>query len=89
MALDEWLKVHDVEENTRKGYEIYIRRYIRPALGDAPVAKITAKVLEDFYAELRRCRARCDGTPRVDHRTERPHEMQCRQTPPPSRPAAR
>jgi integrase len=74
LAMDDWLKLHDVEENTRKGYETYIRRYIRPALGDVPVAKITAKVLEEFYAELRRCRVRCDGSPRVDHRTERPHE---------------
>ena len=74
VAMDEWLKVHDVEENTRQGYETYIRRYIRPALGDVSVGKITPKVLEGFYAELRRCRVRCDGSPRVDHRTERPHE---------------
>jgi len=89
VAMDAWLRVHDVEENTRKGYETYIRRYIRPALGDVPVAKITAKVLEEFYAELRRCRVRCDGSPRVDHRTERLHE--CRvvrhRRPPGRRPA--
>jgi len=36
-----------------------IRRYIRPALGNVPVGKITAKMLESFYAELRRCRVRC------------------------------
>ncbi len=66
--------MHEVEENTRQGYEAYIRKHIRPALGHVPVGKVTAKMLEDFSAELRRCRARCDGRPMVDHRVEGPHE---------------
>ena len=28
---------------------------------------MNAQVLEGFYAELRRCRLRCDGRPRMDH----------------------
>ncbi|WP_231104622.1 hypothetical protein [Haloechinothrix halophila] len=41
----------------RKSYELYFDRFVYPALGDEPIVKITPKVLKDFYAELRRCRA--------------------------------
>lgn len=88
-TFDAWLRVHEVEENTRQGYEIYARLYIKPALGQVPVGKVTAKMLEDFYAELRRCRARCDGRPMVDHRVEGPHECRVvRHRRPPGRPPA-
>lgn len=66
-----------VETNTLKGYEYNARRYIKPALGAVPIGKVTAQILEEFYAELRRCRARCDGRPRIDHRAEGDHE--CRE----------
>ena len=52
-AIAEWLKVHELEETTREGYEAYTRNYINPALGDEPVSKVSARVLEQFYAELR------------------------------------
>lgn len=74
VALDAWLRVHEVEENTRRAYAGYIRLHIKPALGQVPLSKITAHLLEELYAELRRCRARCDGRPRVDHRATGPHE---------------
>ncbi|HEX8760716.1 MAG TPA: hypothetical protein VF734_12255 [Pseudonocardiaceae bacterium] len=81
--------VHEVEENTRQGYDAYARRYIKPALGHVTVGKVTARLLEVFYAELRRCRLRCDGCPAIDHRTDEPHE--CRvvrhRWPPGRRPA--
>jgi integrase len=73
-AIAEWLKVHELEETTREGYEAYTRNYINPALGDEPVSKISARVLEQFYAELRRCRTRCDGHPAIDHRARGLHE---------------
>jgi integrase len=74
VAIEEWLKVHELEETTREGYEAYTRNYINPALGDAPVSKISARALEQFYAELRRCRTRCAGRPAIDHRERGPHE---------------
>jgi integrase len=74
VAIEECLRVHEIEETTREGYESYVRRYINPALGDEPVGRISARVLEQFYAELRRCRARCDGRPAIDHRAEGPHD---------------
>lgn len=73
-ALDQWFPLHDVEDSTKESYELYIRRYIRPTIGDEPIGKVTALVLESLYAQLRRCRACCDGKPRVDHRVEGPHE---------------
>jgi hypothetical protein len=45
VAIDEWLKVHELEETTREGYEAYTRNYINPALGDEPVSRISARVL--------------------------------------------
>jgi integrase len=64
-TLDEWLKTIEVEDSTRDGYIGYIERNIRPALGSVPIAKLSTRTLETFYAELRRCRARCSGAPRV------------------------
>jgi len=74
VAVEEWLKVHEIEDTTHETYTGYARRHILPALGDTPVSKITAQVLERFYAELRRCRARCDGRPAIQHRVNGPHE---------------
>jgi hypothetical protein len=54
-AIEEWLKIHEIEDTTRQGYELYLRLHIGPALGDVPVAKLSARVLEQFYADLRRC----------------------------------
>jgi hypothetical protein len=62
-ALVEWLKTHEVEASTRKSYEDYLRLYVGPAFGDQPIGKIKARTLEQFYAELRRCSALCDGEP--------------------------
>ena len=75
-AVDAWLKIHEVEANTLRGYESNARRYIRPALGHVSIGKITAQVLEEFYAELRRCRLRCDGRPMIEHLTDGKHECQ-------------
>jgi integrase len=78
-ALEAWLRTHEAEETTLDGYRGYVRRTIEPALGSVPLAKVSAQVLEEFYADLRRCRHRCrEGQPAVDHRTTVPHE--CRVT---------
>jgi integrase len=88
-ALDAWLRVHDAEENTLSGYEANIRRYIGPALGNVPVGKITARMLEELYAQLRRCRVRCTGRTFVEHRIEGEHECRIvRHRRPPGRPPA-
>jgi integrase len=73
-VMDAWLKVHDADPTTLAGYRRAVEKRIKPALGDVPVAKITPRVLEEFYAELRRCRSRCGGKPFIEHRTSEPHD---------------
>jgi len=73
-AIGEWLRTSEHEDSTREGYLGYIARTIRPALGDMPVNKLTARMLEVFYAELRRCRVRCDGRPFVEHTAVGEHD---------------
>lgn len=89
LAIEEWLKVSELDDSTREAYEFYARSYIFPALGDEPTSRISARLLEQFYADLRRCRARCDGRPFTEHRTTEPHECQTVQHKrPPGRPPA-
>jgi site-specific recombinase XerD len=92
-AIEEWLRVQELEQSTRETYEMYVRRYVnatvngKPGLGEEPMSKVSARVLEKLYAELRRCRARCDGRPGVDHRVEGDHECRVvRHRYPPGRP---
>jgi integrase len=88
-ALDAWLRVHEAEENTLKGYEVYVRRHIKPALGAVPISKINAQMLEEFYTQLRKCRVRCNGRVAIDHRVDGPHECRViRHKRRPGRPAA-
>ncbi|WP_308283120.1 tyrosine-type recombinase/integrase [Pseudonocardia nigra] len=89
VAMDAWLRTHDVEETTRASYEQYARVHLYPAFGDEPIGKVTARLLEEFYAELRRCSARCDGRPAIEHRTTEPHECRLvKHRRPPGRPPA-
>jgi hypothetical protein len=65
-ALDEWMRVSELEESTSNTYAGYITRTIVPALGHVPIKKIDARTLESFYTELRRCRVRCAGKPFIE-----------------------
>lgn len=65
-AVDEWLRTSEIEDSTRDGYVNYIKRYIKPVLGELPVRKVDAHTLESFYTELRRCRSRCDRKPFIE-----------------------
>ncbi|WP_236791846.1 tyrosine recombinase XerC [Amycolatopsis sp. GM8] len=75
-AIDEWLRTADIEPTTRHGYEGYIKRTIRPALGDVPINKLSARTLETLYGALRRCRVRCVGKPFIEHKTEDEHDCE-------------
>ena len=60
---------------TRRTYVGYVERTIKPALGRIGIDKLGARELETFYAQLRRCRARCDGRPFIErHRAKGEHE---------------
>src|SRR5689334_8157794 len=69
------MRTTEIEETTPRTYNGYIERTITPALGAIAIDKLSARNLETFYAELRRCRARCDGQPRIDrHRVDGAHD---------------
>jgi integrase len=61
--LDRWLQVLDVDPSTRRSYEGYMRKHIRPAFGSLPLTRLDVETLDSFYAELRQCRDHCDGRP--------------------------
>jgi integrase len=53
----------------------YIECTIKPALGSIAIDKMSARNLETLYAELRRCRSRCDGRPFIErHRVDGEHD---------------
>lgn len=73
--LDRYIKVVDVDESTLTTYRGYVSNHVKPVIGHLPVGRVDGEVLDSLYAELRRCRQRCDGRRgRVDHRTPRAHE---------------
>jgi integrase len=74
-AIDEWLRTSELEDSTRDGYLGYINRVIKPTLGKVPVSKLGVRELESLYAELRRCRVRCDHKPFIEkHKAEGEHD---------------
>jgi hypothetical protein len=55
--MDRYLEVLDVDVNTRRSYEGYIRNHIRPLLGKLPLGRLNGETLDSFYLILRTCRA--------------------------------
>ncbi|KAA1011549.1 tyrosine-type recombinase/integrase [Pseudonocardia sp. EV170527-09] len=84
--LDRYLSVVEVEESTRTGYESMCRNYIRPVLGELRIGRIDGETLDAFFAELRRCRRRCDRRARTDHRMAEDHDCDRRCKPHTCRP---
>ena len=76
VLLDRWMEVADHELSTRETTEGYVRRTLRPALGDLTVRKLQHRVdlLDRLYTHLRRCNVLCDGRPFVEHRASAPHD---------------
>ncbi|TDC88148.1 GntR family transcriptional regulator [Saccharopolyspora aridisoli] len=66
------------EPSTRDQYRSYVRNHIAPFIGDEPVGRIDADILDSLYAELRRCRDHCTTGRRIDHRTRSKHECDAR-----------
>jgi len=54
-ALDKYLEVADLEVSTREAHEGYIRRTIKPVLGQVKIRKLGADSLDSLYAALKRC----------------------------------
>jgi hypothetical protein len=67
--LDQYMAVADLDVSTREGYEGYIPRTIKPALGGMELRKLRGPVLDTFYARLRQCGdLACTGKPFTEHR---------------------
>ncbi|MBT9156282.1 MAG: Transposase [Firmicutes bacterium] len=61
--LDRWLtgyKAGTLKQGTYEGYELLIRVHIKPALGNIPMAKLQANMLQAFYNE-KLANGRADG----------------------------
>ena len=63
--LDRWVEVVDHELSTASTTAGYVRRTIKPALGDMPLRKLQHRVdiLDRLYTHLRRCNRLCDSSP--------------------------
>lgn len=55
------VEVVDHQLSTRRRQEQLLREYIDPALGSMQLGLLGPEQLEQFYAQLLRCRRRCDG----------------------------
>ena len=70
-------------------YRTHTRNHISPVLGHLKVGRLDPETLDAFYAELRRCRRRCEGRRRtIDHRLTDDHECTERCRPHVCRPLA-
>jgi len=64
--LVEWLDQHPGEAEIVDDYRFLAESFIEPALGSVRLTRLTQpgpSPIEKFYADLRRCRRRCDGNP--------------------------
>lgn len=59
--LDRWLNIAEMEDTSRERAENQVHNYLKPTFGDLKAGKLTAEMLELFYARLRRCREQCEG----------------------------
>jgi integrase len=69
--VNQWLDQHGADAQTVDDYRFLAESFIIPALGKVTLARLAKpgpSLIEQFYAELRRCRRRCDGKPYVEHR---------------------
>ena len=67
LVLDKYLEVTDLAESTLATHESYIRRIIRPVLGDTKAREIGADTLDTLNAHLKRCSRICARLPKVEH----------------------
>jgi integrase len=67
ILLARYLDVADLEVSTREAHEGYIRRSIKPVLGDVRVRKLRADALDALYAHLKKCSRLCGRLPKTEH----------------------
>ena len=70
LVLDRYLEVADLGISTRLTHESYIRRIIRPVLGEVRLRNLGPDMLDALYAHLKRCSRLCGRLPKTEHRWE-------------------
>jgi len=73
LVLDKYLEVTDLAESTLATHESYIRRVVRPVLGDIKAREIGADTLDTLNAHLKRCSRICARLPRTEHYADGSH----------------
>jgi integrase len=73
LLLDRYLDVADLEVSTREAHEGYIRRTIKPVLGEVRVRKLRADALDVLYVHLKKCSRLCGRLPRTEHYADGEH----------------
>jgi integrase len=76
VLLDRWMDLADHELTTAETTAGYVRRTVKPSLGDIPLRKLQHRVdiLDRLYTHLRRCNTLCDGRAFVEHKAIGEHD---------------
>src|SRR5436309_15372831 len=74
-ALAKYLEVADLEVSTREAHEGYIRRTIRPVLGEVKIRKLGA---DSLYTALKKCSRLCRRLSRIEHHADGEHACDAR-----------
>jgi integrase len=74
LVLDRYMEVADLGVSTRLTHESYIKRIIRPVLGDVRIRSLGPDTLDALYAHLKRCSRLCGRLPKVEHYADSQHD---------------
>jgi integrase len=74
LVLDRYLEVADLGVSTRLTHESYIRRIIRPVLGDVRLRNLGPDTLDTLYAHSKRCSRLCGRLSKIEHHTAGRHD---------------
>src|SRR5262249_15170222 len=74
LVLDRYLEVADLGVSTRLTHGSYIKRIIRPVLGDVRLRNLGPDTLDALYAHLKHCSRLCGRLPKTEHHSAGKHD---------------